>query len=300
MIMCKQPIVASVVTYNRKELLLECLNVLIAQTVKCDILIVDNASTDGTSETVAEFQNNNSEKFKIIYHNMGKNTGGTGGFNFAMRFSAENGYDFAWLMDDDCIPHNDALEKLLEADKKYGGKDNYGFLSSKVLWTDGNECRMNRPKFLDKKKNLVSQSSFVSIFLPTQTIIKAGLPIKDFFIWGDDIEYTRRLTIRMKVPCFFVPQSQVIHKMQANYGSSLAFDVEERFPRYVLAFRNEFFLYRQEGFSGVCFYIIRCIRSFAKILLLGKNLKYKRCAILFEGISKGLKFNPEIEYVDLK
>lgn len=284
-------VLAVVVTYNRKELLDECLDAIASQTYKCDIMVVDNASSDGTENFVKQKNQNN-----IIYHNMGRNTGGAGGFNYAARFAVENEYDFAWLMDDDCIPHNDALEKLLEADKKYGGKDNYGFLSSKVLWTDGNECRMNRPKFLDKKKNLVSQSSFVSIFLPTQTIIKAGLPIKDFFIWGDDIEYTRRIAVRMKLPCFFVPQSQVIHKMQANYGSSLAFDVVERFPRYVLAFRNEFFLYRQEGFCGICFYMAKCVLNFMRILFMSHSYKANRCDALFKGIRQGFRFKPQIEY----
>lgn len=285
-------VLAAIVTFNRKDLLRECLGALVLQNRKCDILIVDNASTDGTEIFISDFKQENQNN--IIYHNMGKNTGGTGGFNYATRFAAENGYEFAWLMDDDCVPYADALGKLLEADDRFG---DYGFLSSKVLWTDGSECRMNRPKFLNRKKNIVSQSSFVSIFLPVKTIKKVGLPIKDFFIWGDDIEYTRRIAVRMKLPCFFVPESQVVHKMHANYGSSLAFDVEERFPRYVLAFRNESFLYRQEGFSGVCFYIVRCIRSFAKILLLGKNQKYKRCETLLEGIRQGFKFNPEIEYV---
>ena len=52
-------IAAVVVTYNRKDLLLECLNCLQAQNYSTaaqaaettlDILIIDNASTDGTAE----------------------------------------------------------------------------------------------------------------------------------------------------------------------------------------------------------------------------------------------------------
>lgn len=42
-------VAAVVVTYNRKELLAQCIKALLGQqNAVCDILIVDNASTDGT------------------------------------------------------------------------------------------------------------------------------------------------------------------------------------------------------------------------------------------------------------
>ena len=48
-------IVAVVVTYNRKKLLKENLNALLNQSYKdFDILLIDNASTDGTKEYVKE------------------------------------------------------------------------------------------------------------------------------------------------------------------------------------------------------------------------------------------------------
>ena len=43
---------------------------------------------------------------------------------------------------------------------------------------------------------LAEQATFVSLFLKAGTIRAVGLPVKEFFIWGDDIEYTRRITIR--------------------------------------------------------------------------------------------------------
>ena len=45
----KSNVAAVVVTYNRLELLRQCVEALRAQTTACDILIVDNASTDGTA-----------------------------------------------------------------------------------------------------------------------------------------------------------------------------------------------------------------------------------------------------------
>ena len=220
----KGRVAAVVVTYNRAEMLRQCLMSLQKQTMPCDILVVDNASTDDTQALVQRAAQHDAS---IFYRNTGENLGGAGGFNFGMRWAVEAGYAFVWVMDDDCFPEPVALEKLLDADRLLQGE--YGWLSSVALWTDGRECRMNRPKI---KKNfydriellrdgilLAEQATFVSLFLKAETIHAVGLPVKEFFIWGDDIEYTRRITIREKMPCYVVGQSRVIHAMKNNSGS---------------------------------------------------------------------------------
>ena len=67
-------VIAVVVTYNRKDLLLEALQHLFNQTAPLDILVVDNASTDGTKEALEPYMDS------IQYLNTGKNMGGAGGF----------------------------------------------------------------------------------------------------------------------------------------------------------------------------------------------------------------------------
>ena len=159
---------AVVVTYNRLAMLKDCIDALERQTVPCDILVIDNASTDGT----AEFLEASADIFHI---RMKENTGGAGGFNTGMREAVKRGYRYVWIMDDDTIPYPDALEKLLEADRILRG--NYGWLCSVPLWKDGKECRMNRPKLLKAfyldihlmRYGLVrgEQATFVSLFLRT-------------------------------------------------------------------------------------------------------------------------------------
>ena len=125
-------IAAVIVTFNRKELLFQCIDCLENQTVgKPDILVIDNASTDGTGEDLVQLVRSG----RINYFNTGENLGGAGGFSFGIERAAELGYEYIWLMDDDTMAHPDTLEKLLEADRGLSG--NYGFLSSTALWTDG-------------------------------------------------------------------------------------------------------------------------------------------------------------------
>ena len=73
-----RPIAAVVVTYNRLDLLRQCVEALRSQTEACDILVVNNASTDGTDRWLDEQQDVNSR-------NTGSNLGGAGGFNYGMR-----------------------------------------------------------------------------------------------------------------------------------------------------------------------------------------------------------------------
>ena len=99
-----------VVTFNRCELLRECLQALLSQSYhNYQIYLINNASTDGTEEMIQnEFSHPN-----ITYYNTGENLGGAGGFHFGMKKAALNDCDYIWLMDDDTIVHEDSLERLI-------------------------------------------------------------------------------------------------------------------------------------------------------------------------------------------
>ena len=296
-------ILAVVVTYNRLSILKKCIEALIHQSVSSfDILIINNASTDGTKEYL-DIQK------KAMCINLDKNYGGAYGFNYGMKFAAERGYKFCWVMDDDCIAKNDALEKLLEADiiLRKNECDIYGYLSSYALWVDGTECKMNRHKInrcVKKNENLkreqiypIKRATFVSLFIPIQIIEKVGLPIKEYFIWGDDIEFTSRISIKHGISGYLIKKSQVIHMMKENVGSNISIDAIERLDRYEICFRNEMYTYKHQGIIGFMYYTYRCLRSAYWILINSKDDKVRRFEVLIKGIIKGLKFNPEIEYV---
>lgn len=296
-------VAAVVVTYNRKTLLQQCIAHLLAQSAACDILVVDNASTDGTDEWLA----GQAQQPRIKVHRLPSNMGGAGGFNHGMRWAVEAGYDYVWIMDDDCLPESDALEKLMQADALLGGPAQYGFLSSVVLWTDGHECQMNRQKvckqcfehfeLLKQGVLQIEQATFVSLLFPAETIRRFGLPIKEYFIWGDDIEYTRRVARRGKRPCFMVGQSQVVHAMKNNTGSNIAVDDMQRLDRYRLAARNESCTYRKDGIKGIALYIARCGRSFLWILTSARDHRLRRIWTLLKGIGQGLLFWPKEEHI---
>src|SRR5215216_4156496 len=101
-------VVAVVATYNRKAMLVDCLRALAAQThLPAAIVVVDNASTDGTGDAVAE------SGVDIAYVQLSRNGGGAEGFHYGVKHALEMGGDWLWLMDDDCEPLPDCLERLL-------------------------------------------------------------------------------------------------------------------------------------------------------------------------------------------
>ncbi|MCQ2512905.1 MAG: glycosyltransferase, partial [Lachnospiraceae bacterium] len=79
-------VLAIVVTYNRLSMLKEVVFALLEQTTPCDILIVDNASTDETASWAKDLlSGHDASRAKLLYENTGANLGGAGGFNYGMR-----------------------------------------------------------------------------------------------------------------------------------------------------------------------------------------------------------------------
>lgn len=292
-------IVAVVVTYNRKEKLMKCLDALFSQkSGSPDILVVDNASDDGTDLELKPLI----DEGKIFYLNPGRNLGGAGGFEKGVKWAVDAGYDYMWLMDDDCIPEKNALLEFKKAHNKLKG--HYGFLSGKVNWIDGSPCKMNiqkaslTSKIKDWGRDLqrIQYASFVSCFIRTSVVKDVALPVGEFFIWGDDVEYTRRIS--RKYPCYYVKGSVAVHDCAANSGSDISKDSMERMKYYVYAYRNEFYVFRREGAKGLVYWWIRLHLHVIRILTKGDGHKLKRLWTLFKGSLMGILYNPTIDLAD--
>lgn len=231
-----------VVTFNRYELLKECLDSLLKQTIENTILLVDNASTDGTDKKIIE--DGYLEHTNIIYKRLDKNSGGAGGFHFGVKYALDNAYDFVWLMDDDAEPELDALEILLQNidDKKYSAYSSKTMIGTKdnhTLSTFGHrgifDYKNCLPAFqkginlkeYEKDKCEIEMASFVGILIPISSIKKIGLPEERFFIHHDDTEYSLRLVTLGKI--LMVNKSVIYHKEKRQ---------EEKIERQFLWFRK--------------------------------------------------------------
>lgn len=291
-------ICAVVVTYNRCELLKMCLEALERQTQKItEIIVINNCSNDNTEE----YLNSVKDKDYISIINLEKNIGGAGGFNYGIKLAYEKDYDYIWVMDDDTIASPNALEKLINKLSVLEEK-RVGFICSNVLYKDGKVCLMNVPGIdgiwnekLTENLVRVESASFVSLLISNESIRKVGLPIKEFFIWGDDVEFTKRIT--KELDGYLSIDSQVYHYMKENKGVDIVNEDGDRLERYFYQFRNKFYISKKNGYKYIIKYIYFILKTSLNILLKSKN-KFGKFKILVKGFANGIFFNPPIEYIE--
>lgn len=292
---------ALVVTYNHCDFLKECLQTLVSQTAPvAEIFIIDNASTDQTAEVVANFKTD----VKITYQRLEKNIGGAGGFNHGIHAICDrHEFDYVWLMDDDTMPETTAHAALLKSAKEVN--DDFGFMVSRALWTDGSHAIMNEPKYLDDQLinnhlRKVSRGTFVSFFVKTTVVEKVGLPITDFFIWNDDTEYSYRISHSYK--CYLDEASVVIHKMARNSPVDIISEQDpNRLTRYKYYYRNRWYVLKHWQHLGRLRYLKRFTFQLFDLLFSKQDgQKAHKVAIMFKGMFNGWKFKPQVEYVQPK
>lgn len=239
---------AVIVTYNRKALLEECLTALAGQSRRPDrILVVDNASSDGTADMVR------ADHPHVELLPLAENIGGAGGFHEGLRAAHERGVEWVWLMDDDTIPGPEALQELLKASDAVVGLAAPLLMASKVVWTDGRLHPMNEAKFKTDREGFVDscalgllplrQATFVSLLVHRLAIDSFGLPLKHYFIWSDDLEYTGRI-LKNHASGWYVPDSVVLHKTKEPHTA-----VTEAGGRFYFHVRNMLYMARGSAWT---------------------------------------------------
>lgn len=216
--MSKKKIVAVVVTYNRKEDLINCLQSIFNQSQTVDALyIIDNKSTDGTPEYLVKksiIQNlpilnsnkdeiysetkhlENGNQLTLHYIRKFENDGGAGGFYKGMKLAHDSACDWLWLMDDDGVAEKNQLNNLIT----YSELHNLNYSNALVIDIDNKTKLAFGIKGYENVKEIKEKEiieNFVNPFNGTliskQVMDEIGLIKKEMFIWGDEREYTSRV-----------------------------------------------------------------------------------------------------------
>ena len=296
-------ICAVVATFNRKAVLTACLTALLSQSRPLDeIILIDNASTDGTEELVkVEFS-------QVTYVKLSENIGSAGGFGEGIRLAYEKGHDWIWVMDDDGVPLADALEKLASSpamlvDKVYA-------LSSMVLQRDGRillwcrnlfdfrklkETPVDAGRYRDEYFE-VDTTGWVGALVSRRAVKDVGLPLKDLFIYFDDCEYSLRM--RRKGIILTVPASKVFHSsgpLDPGTGKPTKWLRPSGWKQYYVT-RNHIYTYRKYArpglfFDRLPFYIMVGLGLAYGVLqsLLFREYKFQSLRIRLWGTLDGLR-----------
>jgi len=294
-------IIAVIVTYNRLMMLKKCLQAVHEQSHKPDaILVVNNGSTDDTRHWLVDQP--------VITHHQ-DNLGGAGGFSAGINLAYRLGADWIWLMDDDTIPNSDALGQLVVALHHLGKhQGRVGFLSSMVQWTDGNIHEMNRTYLLKEKSKmeafsfasetnypLIQFGTFVSMLLSSRAVEKIGLPIKEFFIWCDDVEFSKRI-IANGMAGLAVEDSIISHETPTNHQSNVFIDPAASIWKFEYGLRNELFTKRMhEGeWKFWLSWLHRMLIMPFRIVIRRKDHQWSFIKLVWRTSIKAIFFHPPI------
>jgi GT2 family glycosyltransferase len=323
----KETIVAIVVTYNRKELLYQCLSALVNQTTPLDaIYIIDNASTDGTSEylvdngfipeTLDPVKNILTKKrvqlrkftdktTEICYIRLSENLGGAGGFQEGVKRAYDAGFDWLWLMDDDAEPKRDCLEKLIkeiyerkmvavcplivgisptgeEIIQTYHHKLIRKSIFLKQEWLNCTDHVLN------DGVTRIDANAFVGPLIHRNVITDIGFPDKDYFIMGDDTEYTYRIS--NKYSLYLAPKAVIKHKDENVLTEFGRIPLSLYWKQY---YRIRNIIYFESNYNSkltaflISLYIV--IRQSLGIILNKEEKMTFRFKVVFAGVIDGIK-----------
>lgn len=222
-----------VVTFNRLDKLKLCLAKYAEEIFKPKyILVVNNASTDGTTEYLSEWEKI-PEGFDKLVLNLSENIGGSGGFYTGFKESLN--LDAEWIMvaDDDAYPEKGMFANLAKVLNSVDPMTT-AIVSTSVIQHGviGSEHRRNiiqqgfdvidtpvSASEYEKDYFICNATSYVGSVINKHFLKQVGLPRKDYFIWYDDTEHTLRLSRVGKSIC--IPKLKMIHLSdEGHYGLS--------------------------------------------------------------------------------
>jgi rhamnopyranosyl-N-acetylglucosaminyl-diphospho-decaprenol beta-1,3/1,4-galactofuranosyltransferase len=223
-------IVAVVVTFNRLGLLEKLVARLGEIEGLAEVLVVDNASSDGTGEWLAGCSHTG--EIGLLGRSLPTNRGGAGGFHDGLAWAIDRGADLVWLMDDDGLPDVDCLDHLLAETENL---DFWGPLvvdeadpdrlvfpirlpgGTRVLHSVDDVRRAARDDRID---GIVIP--FNGVLVTKELVDRIGLPREEFFIWGDDHEYRLRAE-EAGARVATVVTATVRHPSVGNLGTPMMF-----------------------------------------------------------------------------
>jgi GT2 family glycosyltransferase len=187
---------AVLVNWRQPERTLAAVAALRAQTVRPLIVIVDNASNDGSVERLRDGLDDD-----VVLIAQSRNAGFGGGCNPGMRHAVAQGADYVWLINNDALPASDCLERMLAvatsnpdalvgcrlSDPADPALDHAGSIMAPTSLT----CRA----FLDA--GAIAGAPFAwltaaSLLIPAAAIRSTGGFDENFFMYWEDADYCMR------------------------------------------------------------------------------------------------------------
>lgn len=217
------------VNYNGKQYNTACIESLRAAHgvgVK-KIIVVDNASQDGSVEILRE-QYGRDEEIELI--ELDDNYGFSYANNVGIRRAGEWGADYVLLLNNDTEIEPDLLLRLEECAQRHPDSmivpKIYYSDDRKRIWSAGGSVSLLIRKVRHIGLNEMDEGQFereaqigfatgCCLFIPMEVIRRAGELDERFFLYYEDTEYSFRLQ-KLGIAIYYCPQAVMYHKVGAS------------------------------------------------------------------------------------
>lgn len=206
-----------IVTYNAMKWLDKCLQSIDCSSIKTNVVIIDNASTD---ETVKHIRNNY-PKVHLIANE--KNRGFGQANNQGIEFAYKNRATNFFLLNQDAYIHEDTVEKLVAVQNENdialvspihlngrGESLDYNFYRKTIINEDNIEFVSDAILGKEKDYYSVFKINAAAWMLSRRCVEKIGGFDPIYFHYGEDGNYCQRLKYHNE-QCVFVPCAYIQH-----------------------------------------------------------------------------------------
>jgi len=228
-----QPLVYLVVlTWNGKDDTLECLRSLQKVTYSnFKILVVDNASVDGTTEAILkEFPD-----VEVVINK--SNLRFAGGNNVGIQKALDQSAKYIMLLNNDTVVEKNFLNNLLDAAEKnsligivgpkiffHGDPRRIWYAGGKIEWWKGWISHIGVRQIDNGQYDIQSETDYITgccLLVKSEVINRVGMLDENYFIYGEDADWCIR-TARAGYTLLYVPTAVVWHKLSVSSGGHLS------------------------------------------------------------------------------
>lgn len=281
-----QSIAAVVLAFSRFEYMQKLISALRAQTHPPDeIIVVYQGPRDDIAQWLAT-----QPDLHVVRRG---NEGSAGGFCFGIEESLRRGHRWTWTFDDDAVPEPTALEELVRCPGF--GKPDTVFLASRIVDRNGRTYMSPGPadanlwygSVLRDRCIEVVGACWVGVLVNSDAVRRYGLPIAEFFLCEEDLEFTTRLARHGRAFCPI--ESVIVHYQEPVFDP-----FGKEFIKNAYATRNRIARAKVEP-GGVPKKIFRSLRRTLHFLML--IVQRKAPVRTIPWIARGLlTFWPRIRY----
>jgi len=222
-----------VLTWNGKLLTLDCLESLAALNYEnVDIIVVDNASTDGTAEAIRDLYGG---RIEIVVNE--ENLGFAGGNNIGIRRALEKDADFVLLLNNDTLVDPDLVGQLVAA---VSSSKDIGIVGPKIyyasprdqIWFAGGEINLARGTArhigirerdagqYDRSRD-VDYVTGCALMARRDVVNRVGFLDPSFKAYYEDADFCMRAR-REGYRVVYAPSGRVWHRISSSTGGQLS------------------------------------------------------------------------------